>query len=45
MTQNKINLTALAILIVLMLANRPENNASQASDATPSAGSSAQALE
>ena len=29
----------------LMLANRPENNASQASDATPSAGSSAQALE
>lgn len=45
MTQTKINLTALAILIVLILANRPENKASQTSDATPPAESSVQALE
>lgn len=45
MTQTKINLTALAILIVLVLANRQENNASQTTDATPPAESSTQALE
>lgn len=45
MTQTKINLTALAILFILILANRPESNASQTSDATPPAEASAQALE
>lgn len=48
MTQTKINLTAFAILIILIiliLANRPESNVSQTSDATPPAEASAQALE